>query len=140
MTNEESKIALFSEVPVKYINMEFKRIISLVYSKLHGEVISSAEVVDELNFLYRVPTKRLEIMAGEDINNKASEEDLEVQEQLFELDIKLEDVVRSCQQRNYKNTVNLMYDLMELTIKFTNYLEDRIKEESISEIEDKNKQ
>lgn len=129
MTNEEAKIALFSEVPVTFMDMNFNRIISLVYSKIHDDLMASAEVLDKTNTLYRVPLSRLEIIPGEDRDKKTPEEDLKLQGKLLDIDTKLEYIKNICQERNYKGTLEQMFLLLELTLKFINSLEEKVDRE-----------
>lgn len=125
MTNEEAKISLYSEVPVKYLDIEFNKIISLVYSKLDDSFISSAEVLDKSNCLYRVPVKRLEIISSTNDNIKKDEE---IDKRLFELDLKFENIILSCAAKRFEDASSYLYDLIEQAVKFSNYLEEKIKD------------
>lgn len=125
MTNEEAKISLYSEVPVKYLDIEFNKIISLVYSKLGDSFISSAEVLDKSNCLYRVPVKRLEIISSTNDNIKKDEE---IDKRLFELDLKFENIILSCAAKRFEDASSYLYDLIEQAVKFSNYLEEKIKD------------
>lgn len=125
MTNEEAKISLYSEVPVKYLDIEFNKIISLVYSKLGDSFISSAEVLDKSNCLYRVPVKRLEIISSTNDNIKKDEE---IDKRLFELELKFENIILSCAAKRFEDASSYLYDLIEQAVKFSNYLEEKIKD------------